>query len=335
MKGPLVLLVLLRLAVVPLQGEEPPGSPRFPHDTRWVLHLDAERLLETRTADHVRHHLLHRQLEQFDLILGTAFGLDFALEEIRSITVCGTHLGPEPQRDALVMLRTNPGFQVNLRDMIDRQASDPGAPLPVRSLAGGIYAFENNLFLSVEEEGLFLLGPTREAVRRGRALYRQGEGVGVDGLPAWKAWSPLSGDTVFWMHLCGYRELARGTPRDWLVQLTRGFRITLREDREHLILEMQVQPRDDRTGKRVVRILRGALALAKLGAEDGFLGDWIRGTPPREPSGIAEQILFDALEEIPRKMKIGSTGERIEGTLLQMPVDRFIELLDARRRVPR
>ncbi len=304
-----------------------PGELRFAPDTRWMIHLDGERLLDTRMASYLQRYWAYRQIEQFTAVMQAAFGLQFDLEDVRSATVSGNAYGPSPEQHSVLMVRLNPGFQENLADMLREQAASPSTPLEVEQVEEGIYRIDSELHIALEEEGLCLAGASLDLVLESRSRQASG-GVPVGEIPGWEGWGELSGDAVLVAHLSGYQDLAQG-PMEWLLPLARAVRLTLGENEQSLVASLELQPREMKTGKRIARMLRGVLALGELGVEDGFLRKWFWGS--RGPSKGLERLLADSLEDLVGAVRIREEDSKVHVTLLDMRTQKLIGLLDSLR----
>ena len=259
MKTAVITLASATLLALPLSAERL-HPERLPADVAWVVHLDVERLLQSRLWGLFMEHRedLHIDMEGVDEVR-EQFGVDL-LRDVRSVTL----FGRSDEHEAVAMVLTNR----NVDQALQRLREQPGyltvehEGIRLHSWAGD----DDRILAYIEEQGddrlVLVSEDLSELVGGIMAVRGERESLAPNGGKL--ASRPADGSIFYVAAAEGLPGLDRIEPASAIAGLVRGIKLDVGEAGGVLRANASVTTAQSEDANELSSIIQGGIALARM-----------------------------------------------------------------------
>lgn len=306
-------LVLIAAACFLLPGMRADSldSIRIAADAKWVIHLDWEKFRSTQIGNYVNETWLSAQRERLRADFKPDFDFDFYWDGVQSVTAFGREYDDRPEKAGVLLIRTSPEIQKELRQLLESKIIADFTPLkiqPLESVFEHFYSIAGELYVAAEPGGLFLLGKSRRQLEAARQSSDAG-GAPASQIEAFADYPALPESVIL---LAAADALADGGQfplQARVLQTAQGARLAVCETEETLLVQMELKTADEQSGRQIQSVIRGILALASLGAG----GQWQWLTDLAQAVQVNHNGLLVALQlELPIEKAIGMLNQHVK-----------------------
>ena len=284
-------------------------SIRIAADAKWVIHLDWEKFRSTQIGAYVNETWLSAQRKR--LQFKPDFDLDFYWDGVQSVTAFGWEYDDRPEKAGVLMIRTSPEIQKELRQLLESKIIADFTPLKIQPLESGFehfYSIAGELYVAVEPGGLFLLGKSRRQLEAAKQSSDAG-GVPSSQIEAFADYPALPESVILLAAADAFADGGQFPLQARVLQTAQGARLAICETDETLLVQMELKTADEQSGRQIQSVIRGILALAALGAG----GEWQWLTDLAQAIQVDHNGLLVALKlELPIEKAIGMLNQHVK-----------------------
>ena len=307
------ILVLVAAACFFLHGmrADSLNSIRIAADAKWVVHLDWERFRSTRIGAYVDETWLSAQRERIRADFKRDFDFDFYWDGVQSVTAFGREYDDRPEKAGVLLIRTSPEIQKELRRLLESKIISDFTPLKIQPLESSFehfYSIAGELYVAVEPGGLFLLGKSRRQLEAARQVSEADESP-ASRVEAFADYPALPEAVILLAAADAFADGGQFPLQARVLQTAKGARLAVCETDETLLVQMELKTADERSGKQIQSVIQGILALASLGAG----GEWQWLTDLAQAIQVNHNGLLVVLKlELPIEEAIGMLNQHVK-----------------------
>jgi hypothetical protein len=307
----LAALSVVALALTPRLLAGPLPKAEVSADAKWLVHVDADKFRSTRIGAYFIKEVLERKLADPRQHLKSEFDFDLDVNRISSLTAYGTDYRSKPDRDGVLIIRTDLELKKGVENAMRKQSqgSDEDSGM-VKRLSGGsnpLYSVHNDLFVSIHPGKLVLLGKSREAVEHADAVL-SGKSANLGSGKAFTGFPDVPKAFFFVAIAEGFNEDAPLPPQAKVLQLTDGGRLVLGENADKLFASLSLKAKSSQVVTQMQQVIQGTVALASL-------------SKPENPE----------LMQLAQSVKL-TTDDNIVTVGIEYPVDKVIQKINEKNR---
>jgi len=208
----------------------------LPAETRWAVHWDVERFLQSRIGKTVLEAQLERRLDEGRRKLREKLGLDLDWRKIRSFTLYGCDYQAPERAQGVLLVDADWDLEAAFQKAIQSGKCDA-----VLSLGNGLYSIHKDIFVAAASGKPAVLGGDREKVEAARrAILNRKDPLSEDSMLARMLREPSGGFLTF-----AARRFAEEAP-------------------DRAVLTVSLRAKSPEVSRQVEQVVRGLLALATL-----------------------------------------------------------------------
>ena len=305
------ILVLVAAACFFLHGMRADSldSIRIASDAKWVVHLDWERFRSTRIGAYADETWLSTQRERIRTDFKHDFNFDFYWNGVQSVTAFGWEYDNRPDRAGVLLIRTSPEIQKELRQLLESKIISDFTPLKIQPLESAfehLYSIAGELYVAVEPGGLFLLGKSRRQLEAARQVS---DSDAASRIEAFADYPALPESVILLAAADAFSDGEQFPLQARVLQTAKGARLAVCETDETLLVQMELKTADEQTGRQIQSVIRGILALSALGAG----GEWQWITDLAQAVQVNHEGLLVTLKlELPIEEAIGMLNQHVK-----------------------
>ena len=305
----ILILVAAACFFLPGMRADSLDSLRIAADAKWVVHLDWERFRSTRIGAYADETWLSAQRERIRADFKRDFDFDFYWNGIQSVTAFGWEYDNRPDRAGVLLIRTSPEIQKELRQLLESKIISDFTPLKIQPLESAFehfYSIAGELYVAVEPGGLFLLGKSRRQLEAARQVSDADAASRVEAFADYPA---LPESVILLAAADAFSDGGRFPLQARVLQTAKGARLAVCETDETLLVQMELKTADEQTGRQIQSVIRGILALSALGAG----GEWQWITDLAQAVQVNHEGLLVTLKlELPIEEAIGMLNQHVK-----------------------
>jgi len=230
----------------------------LPAETRWAVHWDVERFLQSRIGKTVLEAQLERRLDEGRRKLREKLGLDLDWRKIRSFTLYGCDYQAPERAQGVLLVDADWDLEAAFQKAIQSGKCDA-----VLSLGNGLYSIHKDIFVAAASGKPAVLGGDREKVEAARrAILNRKDPLSEDSMLARMLREPSGGFLTFAARR--FAEEAQVPPEAQILRMTDALGGSLAESTDRAVLTVSLRAKSPEVSRQVEQVVRGLLALATL-----------------------------------------------------------------------
>lgn len=259
------LLLLAALATGPILSAAPFDPTHISKDSKWLAHLDVDRLKTSAIGQVLIDSLKTAMEEQKKKEGGVTLNVDAVLAEIHSVTTYGLSFDNKPENQSVLIVKTGPKAQAIIDGYVASQELANDGKTPFKLLTGTnfpAYLVSNQIYLTFPRKDLILVSKELKQVDEALAV--------IDGrTPRISASSPLlgagMGNEFFLLASAnGLDTLKDMPPQARILQKATGVHVALGERGDNMRSRISLSTSGPEVSSQLRRIIDGMIALASL-----------------------------------------------------------------------
>lgn len=264
--------LILSASLIPVMAG-PLASKQVSSDAKWLLHFDVDSFRASKIGANVTRELIdhevEKKLKEAETELGASIHLD--IKKFASVTAYGTAFD-KGDANGVLLIETGQKVQPVIDSVIQALAKKvpEGEKAPVQAVQKEpylLYSVGEDLFASVFESELLLLGKSREQVEKARSVLAGKS----DNLTTAKTFSsfPAAPAGFFFLAVAeGFNEKANLPPQANVLKMAEGIRLVLGETADSLFANLALRAKDAEVTAQLQQVVQGMVALISLSQPD-------------------------------------------------------------------
>ncbi|MDA7915976.1 hypothetical protein N9B94_01930 [Verrucomicrobia bacterium] len=299
-----IALLIVALAAMPLVSTaEPFNRERIPTETKWLVHLDVEGLLNTRIGEFATHILEREMKSEIEKIQsGFGHGIEISTDSLRSVSAFGNGYELTPDTGGVLVLDLEEKLKMIATGLLVQQslagADDDKAP--VRTIENedySLYSIMGEVFVSLDDQNLVFVSKSREEMEEARNIWSGKE----QGMGAANSFGNLTGTEEAFFFLAVAEDFNKSLPippQANFLKLADSARIMIGESSDDLFAALSLDTQDKKGATQMQQILQGLLAIAPLVApQDPAVQNLLSGTSLNNENGKVSLSLRYSVED--------------------------------------
>jgi hypothetical protein len=243
----------------------PLAPERVAGDSKWILHLDGEALLQSQVGQYLADKLIEKEFAKFNADLQKNIGSELAWRHVKSLTMYGSEFKADGQANGILLIEGPVGLVEALDNLKAKQDANGASPMGdiqvIGSGADRIYIWKKEQYGMALGPDLFAVARSKDELARAKAVIAGKSpsldaaavaSPGLDYTPIIRAISPkgLEGATL--------------TGPVQMLQRCRKGQVALGEKEKDLALDLHVSANDAATANQLRDVVRGLISIGLL-----------------------------------------------------------------------
>lgn len=238
-----------------------------PAQTKWLLHLDLEKMRTTQVGQYFEKENLGPKLAKAKAGLKQFLDFDLEWEKITSITLFGAGFNPKPDAEAALLLKADnkvaAAFEASLLKQVEKGKASGGPITQEAQGAMNTYAMNHDVFIAIHQDGRVLLSKSHTALAK--AIETATNKAANMTSSASFAGYPDKPDNFFLIALAeGFSNNTHLPPNAKILQSADGCRAVLNETPGKLGLCLTLKAQNDEACQQMQQVAQGLIALSTL-----------------------------------------------------------------------
>ncbi len=259
------------MATTVLLKAGPLPKESVPAQSKWLLHLDLEKMRTTQVGQFFEKENIGPKLSKAKAGLKQFLDFDFEWEKTTSITLFGAGFNPKPDAEAALLIKTDKkmaaAFESALLKQVEKGQAMGGPITQEGKGAMNIYAVNHDVYIAVHQDGRVLLSKSKNALDNAIQVAT-GKAANMTVSTSFAGY-PERPDNFFLIVLAeGFSNNAHLPPNAKILQSADGCRAVLNETPGKVGLCLTLKAKSDEACQQMQQVAQGLIALSSLSQTD-------------------------------------------------------------------